>query len=422
MPGESAVHETRLRSGVLRVTTHAAELPLEELCGFGTRRSLRRGFVFVSKVLGKHWPVRPHVFQDCCDRLADRLTDLEGSAVLVAMAETATGLGHGVFESWLRQTARNDLLFLHGTRYALARPPALTFEEAHSHATRHWLYEPSDSDDRRLFNSARTLVIVDDEMSTGATAANLAAAYRRHNPELRRVVFVCLTDWLDAASRAAVAMRVGVATQFVSLLRGIYSFEPDSAFEPGPLPQVAGDDRDKSFCLPVNFGRLGLRGELRLNEPALIGGTANLSRSSISRRALALGSDLRPEQEPDASVFRLIPSGNLTSRDLAPGSRLLVLGTGEFHYPPFRLARWLEQQGSDVSFQSTTRSPLLVDGHLQSVLEFIDNYHEGIPNYLYNVADRHYDQVLIGYETDPVPTDHRLPEMLEARQIVFRRS
>ncbi|MFM9962173.1 MAG: phosphoribosyltransferase domain-containing protein [Planctomycetaceae bacterium] len=381
MPVESAVHETRLRSGVLRVTTHAAELPLEELCGFGTRRSLRRGFVFVSKVLGKHWPVRPCVFQDCCDRLADRLTDLEGPAVLVAMAETATGLGHGVFESWLRQTARNDLLFLHGTRYALARPPALTFEEAHSHATRHWLYEPSDPDDRRLFNSARTLVIVDDEMSTGATAANLAAAYRRHNPELRCVVFVCLTDWLDDASRAAVTTRVGVSTQFVNLLRGTFSFEPAPAFEPGPLPQVTGDDHDKSFCLPVNFGRLGLREELRLNEPALIAGA-----------------------------------------DLSPGSRLLVLGTGEFHYPPFRLARWFEQQGWDVSFQSTTRSPLLVDGHLQSVLEFIDNYHEGIPNYLYNVADRHYDQVLIGYETDPLPTDHRLSEMLAAKPIHFGRT
>lgn len=381
MPGESAVRETRLRSGILRVTTHMAELPLEELCGFGSRRSLRRGIVFVSKVLGKHWPVRPRVFQDCCDRLADRLTDSEGPAVLVAMAETATGLGHGVFESWLRQSQRSDLLFLHGTRYALGRPPALTFEEAHSHATRHWLYEPIDAEDRRLFNTARTLVIVDDEMSTGATAANLAAAYQARNPELRRVVFVCLTDWLDDARRAAVRARVGVATQFVHLLRGTYSFEPDPTFEPGPPPQVAGDDRDKSFCLPVNFGRLGLRRELCLNEPALIAGT-----------------------------------------ELGPGSRILVLGTGEFHYPAFRLSRWLERQGWDVHFQSTTRSPLMVDGDLKSLLEFVDNYHEGIPNYLYNVADQHYDRVLIGYETDPLPAEHRLPEMLRARPIIFRRS
>ncbi|MBC7966997.1 MAG: phosphoribosyltransferase domain-containing protein, partial [Fuerstia sp.] len=99
-----STHEVRLRSGLLRVMTHATEIPLEELCGFGSRRSQRRGFVFVSKVLGKHWPVRPQVFQDCCDRLTAQLTRFVEPAVIVAMAETATGLGHGIFESWLKQT------------------------------------------------------------------------------------------------------------------------------------------------------------------------------------------------------------------------------------------------------------------------------------------------------------------------------
>lgn len=369
---------TRLRSGVLSVTTHAAELPLDELCGFGSRRSRRRGFVFVSKVLGKHWPVRPHVFQDCCDRLAVRLADVKGSAVMVAMAETATGLGHGIFESWLRHTGRNDLLFLQGTRYALTRPPTLTFEESHSHATRHRLYAPITADDRQLFDTAHTLIIVDDEMSTGATAANLAAEYYRHNPALREVIFVCLTDWLNDTSRAGVQMRVGVSVRFESLLCGTYSFEPDPAFDPGPLPLVDSDDRDKTFCLSANFGRVGLRKELQVDEPALI-----------------------------------------AEANLAPESKLLVLGTGEFHYPAFRLARWLERQGWDVMFQSTTRSPLLVDGDLHSVLEFVDNYHEGIPNFLYNVIDRCYDRVLVGYETDPLPAEHRLCELLEACRITF---
>jgi len=318
------------------------------------------------------------MFQACCDRLAVRIADLKGPAVMVAMAETATGLGHGIFESWLRHTGRNDLLFLHGTRYALALPPALTFDELHSHATRHRLYAPTAADDRLLFNTAHTLVIVDDEMSTGATAANLAAAYRQHNPALRQVIVVCLTDWLNDASRAAVTRRVGVSVRFESLLRGTYSFEPDQAFDPGPPPFVDSNDQDKTYCLPANFGRVGLRTELQLNESALV-----------------------------------------AEANLLPGTRLLVLGTGEFHYPAFRLARWLELQGWDVMFQSTTRSPLLVDGDLNSVLEFVDNYHEGIPNFLYNVVDRHYDRVLVGYETDPLPTEHRLCEILGACGISF---
>ena len=197
----------------------------------------------------------------------------------------------------------------------------------------------------------------------------------------RAGIAAALSVWLAADSRAAVTSRVGVATQFVSLLRGTYLFEPDPAFDPGSPPLVESNDCDKTFCLPTNFGRVGLRSELRLDEAALI-----------------------------------------VEADLSPDTRLLVLGTGEFHYPPFRLARWLEQQGCDVHFQTTTRSPLLVDGDLKSVLEFVDNYHEGIPNYVYNVANQPYDRVLIGYETNPLPAEHRLPEMLRARPIVFPRS
>ena len=40
-------------------------------------------------------------------------------------------------------------------------------------------------------------------------------------------------------------------------------------------------------------------------------GMANDPANTISRRALAPGSDVRPEREPDASAFRLIPTGTL---------------------------------------------------------------------------------------------------------------
>ena len=64
-------------------------------------------------------------------------------------------------------------------------------------------------------------------------------------------------------------------------------------------------------------------------------------------------------------------------------------------------------------------SPLLIDTDLTSALEFSDNYHDGIPNYVYNVADRGYDGVLIGYETAPLPPGHDLPARLGARVVFF---
>ena len=122
-------------------------------------------------------------------------------------------------------------------------------------------------------------------------------------------------------------------------------------------------------------------------------------------------SQTAPRQDP----LRLIQSCGIR-----PGERLLVLGTGEFAYPPFLLARGLEELGWDVHFQTTTRSPLLVDRDLGSVLEFVDNYHDGIPNYVYNVIDREYDKILIGYETQPLPVEHTLPALIGATPSYLR--
>ncbi len=372
------VHSVPLRSGLLRLRVHRADRPLDELCGFASRRSRKRGFVFVSKVLGKHYPVRPRVMHQTHQALAARLHDLPGPVVVLALAETATGLGQGVYERLWHGTGRTDLLFLHSTRYHLRRPLALQFDEAHSHATEHRVYEPADPEDCRLFHQAAALVLVDDEISTGRTLANLARAFRRQHPALRAVHLVCLTDWLSPECRAEIHQTVDLPLTIHSLLHGDFQFTADATFDPGPIPQVVGNGGAKDAILPRISGRLGMRG---------------------------------PRELP-GHVRRHIDV-------IAPGTRVLVLGTGEFAYPPFRLALELEERGCEVYYQSTTRSPLLVERDLQSVLEFPDNYDDEIPNFVYNVLGRTYDQVLIGYETRPVPASHRLCEQLNARAVFF---
>jgi hypothetical protein len=358
-----------LPCGTLRLAVENAELPLDQLCGFASRRSRKRGFVFVSRVLGKHVPVRPRVMADTHARLAEKLRTIPGPVVVVALAETATGLGQGVFE----ELRRPDALFLHTTRYRLSRPLAFGFEEPHSHAPDHLLYEPDDD----LFRGAASLVLVDDEISTGRTLLNLAAAYRRLNPRVEAVHLVCLTDWLGPR-RAALAAELGVPVVVHSLLRGGYTFDPDPTFDPGPAPDVTGRGDHKDALLPTNHGRLGLRGPRAYDLDAMI-----------------------------------------AEAGMTPGERVLVLGSGEFAHPPFRLARRLEERGWDVLFQSTTRSPLVGGGELGGVLEFADNTGDDMPNFLYNVAGRSYDRVLIGYETKPLPAAHRLPEMLGAAAVYF---
>ncbi|MBL8820179.1 MAG: phosphoribosyltransferase domain-containing protein [Planctomyces sp.] len=382
-----------LPSGELSVTVQHAELPLETLCGFASRRSTRRGFVFVSKVLGKHWPVRPSMFDDCCRRLAARIEQTVGSqldrgpAIVVGMAETATGLGHGIFEALLDLRTSRQLLphrcgivFIHGTRYRLSSHPALAFEETHSHATSHWLHRPESVDCQGLLQTAETLIIVDDEQSTGRTAGNLAVAMKSWCPGLQNVVVVCLTDFMSDEALLNLQKKVALNVQFVSLLKGGYEFEPNPEFSPPPTSSSDGDGRCKTDLLPSNFGRLGLSEKIELDY-----------------------------------------CGLTKSAQIGANQRVLVLGTGEFQYPAFCWARSLESRNVDVVFQSTTRSPLMVSGDLGSALEFEDNYHDGIPNFLYNVSDHQYDRIFVMYETDPWPHTCKIPVLPAVERMLIRR-
>jgi len=381
-----------LVSGRLQIWLEPSDLSLDDLCGFASRANPKRGFLFVSRVLGKHIPVRPALMADSHRRLAAKIgADLPGPVSFVAMAETATGLGQSVFEHYLRAQPRDDLLFSHSTRYRLG--PALDFREPHSHATEQLLHLPPDPATARRFAATRTLVLIDDEVSTGTTLVNLARACRTVQPGLEHVVIVSLIDWLGPHRRADLADAIGLPTEVLSLLRGQFSFAPDPDFRPDPV-DVSGSGGAKNAYLPTNFGRLGLCG---------------LPRLELGRHVADLG--------------------------LEPGSRVLVLGSGEFAYPPYKLAEALEEAGHDVWFQTTTRSPVLVGGAIGSALSFEDNYFDGIPNFVYNLGaaspdqphhqahdrppNRLYDRIVIGYETPRLPPQHRLAERLGASVCFF---
>ena len=105
-----------IQSGQLQLAIRRAEWPLESSVTFATRQNPRRLYLFVSKLLGKHWPVRPSLMQAAQQKLAEKIAHLPGPLVLIGLAETATALGRGVAEEAAEQTGRNDLLYLQTTR------------------------------------------------------------------------------------------------------------------------------------------------------------------------------------------------------------------------------------------------------------------------------------------------------------------
>lgn len=382
-PRYKTVH---LPGGRLDLEVFRSDWPLDELCGFAGRYNPARAFLFVSKVLGKHYPVRPLVINRVHNSLADKISalDVQSPTVMIAMAETATGLGHGLFEACHRQRPGADRLFLHTTRYALERPFAFQINEDHCHAREHLIYEPASARGQEIFKSARTLILVDDEMSTGNTLLSLAKAFAAVTPRVERLILVSLTCWLDPDRRAALASGFDRSIEFVSMLDGTFNFTPQAGGTgKSPSFRSVGGWAPKDDLLPGNFGRLGI-----------------CSSDEYPGRLERLG-QIRQKLELD------------------PKRPVLVLGTGEFIHYPYLLARFLEEEGLETYFQSTTRTPAVVGLDIAEALRFVDNYYDGIDNFLYNVVADSDSQKILCYETSSLPPEHDLPRRIGAQTVFF---
>lgn len=362
-----------LQSGLLRLKVFRADLPLDDLCGFASRRNRKRGFLFVSKVLGRHIPVRPETMSQVHSALARRIPgDLPGPVVFVGLAETAVALGHGVRDQFAALTGRPDTFFLHTTRYRLNREILVEFLEEHSHAPSHILYRPAASEFREALQAARSLVLVDDEASTGKTFINLTRALQPALRSLEKVVTAVITDWRKRELRSAYRNSMPVEASTASLLDGEYEFEPETFSHEDDAPPATGKNVPLDALLSSNYGRLGVTSCPRL----------------------------------------LVPDLGAVS-----GQRILVLGSSEFVYPPFVLAAELERAGAVAFCQATTRSPVRTGGAISCALEFKDNYGEEITNYLYNVRREDYDRILLCTETPASLLDTGLLSELDAQVI-----
>ena len=206
------------------------------------------------------------------------------------------------------------------------------FEEAHSHATGHLLLP----EDPELLVSADPIVLVDDELSTGATALNTITELHRIRPR-RRYVIAALVDLRTPVDRecvAATAVRLGTTIDVVALSTGAVSW-------------------------PADFPRAG--GRLR----------ALRSRSPYQRRSCGPSCTRCPRRggARESGRHGFSPADQLAARTaaaaqaalLAPaGPNVLVLGTEELMYAPLLIALELADRiGLDVRFSATTRSPVL---------------------------------------------------------------
>ncbi|HEU0134610.1 MAG TPA: phosphoribosyltransferase domain-containing protein [Allosphingosinicella sp.] len=361
--------EVDLGTGRLSLDIARSAWPLDRLCGFALRRNPKRAFLIVSRLLGRHIPARPSEMRAAARALAAALpVDLPGTVLTVGLAETAVCLGQTVHEEQARLRG-TECHYLHSTRQEIEAPLLCRFEEPHSHASAHLIYRPRKLD----LAGVGTLLLVDDEISTGTTLVNLAAAIASHLPSLERIAVAALTDWSGGKDWLKAMPRPARAA---SLLEGRLEWHPAAQ---------AGADREPDFAVaPGSLGRIGRHW--------------NSGRLGVAAgEAMAL-----PDYRP-------------------PGARrrLRIVGTGEFTYPPFLLAERLESEGHDVVVQATSRSPIVPGGAIGAVLRFADNYGTNVPNFLYNADPSDGRHSIICHETPPGSVDPALVEALGAETLFF---
>ena len=350
----------QLETGTLQLELEAGRVPLNRLLGFAARVSSKRKFLLVSKVLAKHYPVTPKMMSWSYRALA-RLVLNSGvgdSSLWIGMAETATGLGYGVFEA-AHYEGLASALFMQTTRYHLADVERLEFEEAHSHATDFFLYYPTELAYRQRFLTADTLVLIDDEISTGRTFLRLIQAYQKVNPKLRKVFIVSLVNFAHPDDRAYLENESGVAVEWICFRQGLLSFTDSYNAAIDAITVNASSNNACKKHLLAWHGRLGM------TEP------------------VALQADPKPH-------FKT------TEQDNRP---ILVLGTGECSSPAYLLGRELAAQGFNVKVQSTTRSPIHLGNEIGLICQFEDNYEDGIANFIYNMNPSDYREIILCHET-----------------------
>lgn len=335
-----------LNTGRLEVQVKPSSYSISGLLEFASRENPKRGFLFLSKVLGKYIPCLPSEMRQSYINLSKLIT-IKGNCLVLGVAETATGLGSGVADVLSSNNSEHNVYYAQTTRFDCDEPIAFDIFESHSHAPQHLVYDISQNID---INTITEVVLVDDEISTGKTLNQLTQGMSRYLPNLKRVHWATLVDWMPKKTETIfVDMNDNVEMQFHGLLKGEFNFSKTNN-NVIKFPNTTASNLSKAVC-----------------------------RTDIGRKGVTI--DM-------LKVYAFFsPDGKeLVPEELSKSIKYVVIGTGEFIYQPFLFAEAMEDEGIDVLFESTGRSPIIQGGSISSKLTFYDPVNEA-NYYLYNLPE-----------------------------------
>ena len=324
----------------------------------------RRSYLLVNPLQAKHMAVRPSMALDMMRCLGEKVARLAyRPKLLIAFAETATAIG-GVVANSLGE----DCMYLATTRESLPEEEQLIFFEEHSHATEQKLYH---SHLDQWLERTDSMVLLDDEFSTGKTLMNMIQQLKMQHPSIaaKHIIAASILNRLPAEKMEQLE-KEGISFEYLLHLPGqSYEevLEKISISEP-KAPPISESERNisvLSVASPMPNARYG----------------ANISNYRASY----------------ASMLQKAIAG--LSEELAMAKKVLVLGTEEFMLPGILLGEQIERAFPQVEVYShaTTRSPIGIseekDYPISEGYAIPSFYERNRKTYIYNPAS--YDMILV---------------------------
>lgn len=362
--------EHTLTAGILHLKAQPDQ-PNAHLFRLAERINPKRAFLFVSTVLGRHIPVAPRDHRRALKGLAAKISDqiLPGPVMVMGYAETAVGLGAGIHQELQQMYPDRAVGYMSTTRFEPSECSVwFRIKEPHSHASDHSILTPAA--DVMQDGASSTLVLVDDETTTGTTFRNLATKLCAAGKYFDRIVLATLTDWSEGSCALGIQKAIPDSDVVaVSLYQGAWRWEPlatDSKLDfPAPIPAECPIWKPTGVA-PLEVPRFGL-------------------------------SNKTSERMPPSMVERI--SCDIGLGGMPKYARILIIGSGEHVWEPFLFAEAIAANHPSTHFVTTTRSPILLGETIQRKITFSDHYGLGLPMYLHNVDPSDWDAIVLFNET-----------------------
>lgn len=272
-----------------------------------------RAHIIMNTRQAKHFPSDPAQTLELFGELARKAAQdgrAERTTVVIAFAETATAIGAVVAGAF------HDCFFVTTTREPLPDwATAISFEESHSHAKRHYLCVR----DEDVFRRAAQVILVDDEYTTGNTAVKLI-----------RALDGCLAP--DCRIYAAALAASG---ESIENFRDA-GIIPITLADTGNITNTAEPERVSPDLSPKD------------RTPDMV-----LRKNSVLDPRLGVNAD---SYLAECRRFCTQISGEFQGDKT---QTVEIVGTEEFCYPPLLLGKLLSEKYGRVVVHCSTRSPML---------------------------------------------------------------